>query len=214
MEGASRFERKARETEARIVAAAAELALERGARGVTMDDIAERADVARRTLFNRFASKEAVLAAVCAPILTHAIELADERLRRKGSEGRWADVVSVCLALWERWGRALSLLGQLGFRELPTLAPLHDEYLSRFRALLSRGSRASLSLSSKIVYRCFVPLLLALEGEKDLCGRFSSMLASLLDRAVQDGAEEGAAAGAVARERSAARAEPQTGRKE
>lgn len=52
-------------TERRIVACAQELTLERGLDGFTMDDLAEAAEVSRRTLFNYFPSKlDAVLGGV------------------------------------------------------------------------------------------------------------------------------------------------------
>ena len=44
-----------------IVGAAERLFLNRGFGGVSMDDLAEEADVARRTLYNQFASKEDIL---------------------------------------------------------------------------------------------------------------------------------------------------------
>ena len=43
-----------------IVEAAARLFLERGFGSVSMDELAEAADVARRTLYNQFASKEEI----------------------------------------------------------------------------------------------------------------------------------------------------------
>ncbi|MFE0415673.1 TetR/AcrR family transcriptional regulator [Streptomyces tendae] len=50
-------------TRSRILEAARELFYARGYARTTMDDIAARADVARRTLFNHFPAKQAMLAA-------------------------------------------------------------------------------------------------------------------------------------------------------
>jgi TetR/AcrR family transcriptional regulator of autoinduction and epiphytic fitness len=58
IEGGSKARRRgSRET---IVAAAERLFLERGFGSVSMDDLAEAAGVARRTLYNQFASKEEI----------------------------------------------------------------------------------------------------------------------------------------------------------
>lgn len=51
-------ERKARETQLGIERATLELALENGLANVTIEHIAERADISSRTFFNYFASKE------------------------------------------------------------------------------------------------------------------------------------------------------------
>lgn len=56
--------RKAREARSRIAAAGLRLMLERGYDATTLDDIAEAADISRRTFFHYFPSKEAILQAV------------------------------------------------------------------------------------------------------------------------------------------------------
>lgn len=52
-----------------IVDAAAALIRETGGAGFTVDELAARADVARRTVFNHFASVEDIVTAVCVDIL-------------------------------------------------------------------------------------------------------------------------------------------------
>jgi AcrR family transcriptional regulator len=54
-------ERKRAETHARIQAEALRLFLERGFEATTLDDIAEAADVSRRSLFHYFESKEEIV---------------------------------------------------------------------------------------------------------------------------------------------------------
>lgn len=56
-------ERKKRATRAALSAAALQLSVERGADAVTIDDIAARVDVAPRTFFNYFSSKEEAILA-------------------------------------------------------------------------------------------------------------------------------------------------------
>jgi AcrR family transcriptional regulator len=53
--------RRRQERRDRVLAAALELFVERGYDNTTMDEIAERADVARATVFNHFARKSAIL---------------------------------------------------------------------------------------------------------------------------------------------------------
>ncbi|SED81868.1 TetR/AcrR family transcriptional regulator [Ruania alba] len=59
-------ERKRAETRARFARTAFELASERGLDGFTVDELAEATDVARRTFFNHFTSKEEAVSHVVA----------------------------------------------------------------------------------------------------------------------------------------------------
>lgn len=56
--------RKRRQTKQRIVAAALSLFLERGYEATTIDAIADAAEIARRTFFHYFDSKEAIIVAM------------------------------------------------------------------------------------------------------------------------------------------------------
>lgn len=76
----SRRERRAREMRRKILTAALELFTERSFDEVTVEEIADRADVARGTVFNHFASKES---------LCHAMgELQIDALHEAIAEGR------------------------------------------------------------------------------------------------------------------------------
>lgn len=83
---------KQEETRRRIVRCAQRLCLARGFDGFTLDELAEEAEVSRRTLFNYFPSKvDAVLGGAEAPDL-HGPELAEVTTRfREGPRGRLID---------------------------------------------------------------------------------------------------------------------------
>lgn len=59
---------------AAIVAAAQELIAERGGLSFSVDELAERADVARRTIFNHFTGLDDVLLTVCAKTLSVLVD--------------------------------------------------------------------------------------------------------------------------------------------
>ncbi len=190
-------ERKKRESRERIIAAAAALFIERGARAVSLDEVAEAAQVARRTLFNYFPSKEELLHATAAPMLEEAVELCDAILGREraGREALGLDeVIELCLGLWRSWGRRLSLLYSMDLGESERLAKLHERYVARFRQLVSAalasdaGARPSSRAAGRIVYRCFVPLLLALDdgatAPAELERRFAAGMRGLIKGAV------------------------------
>lgn len=73
-----RRDRKKREVRERILAAAAALFREKGFDGVSMDEIAEVADVARKTLFNHVQSKEAAVVALVEQLIYHNREVWSE----------------------------------------------------------------------------------------------------------------------------------------
>ncbi len=179
-----RTEQKKREVRQRIVEAATGLFIERGSRAVLMDDIAVVADVARRTLFNHFATKDDLVRAVSEPVLQEAVRLADEAAALPGDPTD--RVIALCLALWKSCGRRLGLIYATDFADSPELGALHKRFLASFRKLAApTGSDRPTTggLSSKIVYRCFVPLLLALDGAADLEPRFERGMRGLLEGA-------------------------------
>lgn len=77
--------------EQRIVAAALELIAERGISAVTMSAVAERAGVARQTLYNHFADVDTIMAAVYERHLAEAIAQLRQVLEAvRGPEARLA----------------------------------------------------------------------------------------------------------------------------
>lgn len=75
----SRMERKKEETHNRIITAAVGLFNQRGLEAVTMEQIAEAADIAKGTLYNYFPAKEAIISAY---LQRSFAERNDDRLSR------------------------------------------------------------------------------------------------------------------------------------
>ncbi len=175
----NRTERKKRETRNKIIESASDLFIERGARSVSMDEVAERADMARRTLFNHFETKDALLYAVAAPVLEDAIVLAGERLAL--DRVALDEVLNLCFALYVRYGRRLELLYSFEFGDSPALADLHGRYMRIFGQLVQKAAGDMDSRAfGKLVYRVFVPLLRSLEGDVDIERRFHQGMKALI----------------------------------
>jgi AcrR family transcriptional regulator len=80
-----RRERRKRELRDRIYQTARELFLARGFEAVTVEQIAEAADIAPATFFNHFQSKNAVLAQMTSEVSERLQTLLDEQLERAAS---------------------------------------------------------------------------------------------------------------------------------
>jgi AcrR family transcriptional regulator len=93
----SRRERKKERVRRQLYRAALELFPERGYDGTSVQEICDRADVAKGTFFNYFPSKEHVLLAY-----HDEIKLDVLRALEGGSFGSAADAVGACFAAWAR----------------------------------------------------------------------------------------------------------------
>jgi TetR/AcrR family transcriptional regulator, cholesterol catabolism regulator len=97
--GTGRRERHKQQTRERIIAAAAASFAEQGFDGTTVDDIAERADVARATVFNYFSDKQELLRAYLGQRGTRLRALlTDEAAREQDSAARLARLLDTLAA--------------------------------------------------------------------------------------------------------------------
>jgi TetR/AcrR family transcriptional regulator, transcriptional repressor for nem operon len=148
--GAPRTER-GRRTRERILQAAAELVAERGAAGVSLDDVGSRAAASRSQLYHYFEDRDdlirAVVAATCDAVLDGQDELLEQLDSWAGIE-RWMDaLVAMQLERQARGGCPLgSLAGQLAERDPQVRAALEDGFerweqrvRAGLEALLERG---------------------------------------------------------------------------
>jgi len=69
-----------------ILDAAAALLDAKGVAGFTVDELAERADVSRRTVFNHFASVDDLVVAVCSEVLGDVVEEFEAQTRAPGDD--------------------------------------------------------------------------------------------------------------------------------
>ncbi len=165
-------ERKKRRTRAQIVSAAMRLFAERGYQGTTVADIAAAADIAPRTFFAYFPSKEAVVFHQVDEDVTSLARALRERregesamdaLRRWIEEqfGRWDDETGADVAVRKRL-----------CREEPALAQFDRSVMSRFEELLREAVAVDLGepadgLRPRLVAAAATAALGSLEGSLD-----------------------------------------------
>jgi AcrR family transcriptional regulator len=122
----------ARATYRRIMDAAKALFVERWYDEVTLEQVAEHADVSKQTVLRRFGSKEALFAAV-------ADELAERQTARlaRVPEGDLAKAAAALTAEHERSGLTTIRLAALEHR-FPALAPVLEQGRKRRRAWIEQ----------------------------------------------------------------------------
>lgn len=119
-----RRERKKLETRRALASAALHLAAERGPDQVTIEDIAEAADVSVRTFFNYFSSKEEAIIGWDAAGLTDAAAKLLERPAEESPLEAMRNVVHEFIENAPDWADERALRHRL-VREHPSLLPRH-----------------------------------------------------------------------------------------
>ncbi len=104
----SRRERRKEETRQRIIATALELMQEKPFDQITVEEIAERADVAKGTFFLYFPTKEHLLHAYMEEMIEDVYEFL-EQLQPETAESQWEVVRQVMLFIASRDGISLAL---------------------------------------------------------------------------------------------------------
>jgi AcrR family transcriptional regulator len=138
-----RRERKKLETHRALSTAARELALARGLDGLTVEEIADAADVSVRTFFNYFSCKEEALVGVEPAVLA---ELGAELEERPADESPLEALKAVLASgvddveeAMRRWSLRTELV-----RRHPSLLPRHLAALAEIEAALVRALAARL----------------------------------------------------------------------
>jgi AcrR family transcriptional regulator len=164
-----RIERKKSRTREAIKSAAIALATERDFRMVSLENIADRADVARGTIYNLYEGKDALLREIVAPLMRRLADRASE-LVAKGKVP--LDDLTGILA--EAWGEDRGSLGLMLRVRGPEMKALEDDHRAVMDAFVAAfGSLAEAprlrvgkaAEAARLLFRVAVPALEALDPE-------------------------------------------------
>src|SRR5215470_3053897 len=143
-------QRKRRETRAALSQAAIRLCIQRGWENVTVDEIAEAANVSPRTFRNYFSTKAEAVAAVH---LERMLRIADELRARPADEQLWTAITNSVCAQFESPGQKGKKVKDAGrwkmdrIRLLLTEPAIHGEVL---KASASAQSELAKAISERI----------------------------------------------------------------
>ncbi|MBN2656188.1 MAG: TetR/AcrR family transcriptional regulator [Spirochaetales bacterium] len=171
-------------TNRKLMESAITLFLEKRSANVSMDDIADKAAVARRTLFNHFPSKEILVLRITSPILEGGLHYLEE-------VNRWEyvsidEIINLFLYLWKNHGSNLNLLYAVDFEDFQDLKDLHGKYVREYMKAFGKIADWPAELDEKkkeiaiLLFKVFVNILNALDGMGDLDKRFNSAMKSML----------------------------------
>jgi AcrR family transcriptional regulator len=124
----------------RLIEAAQEVAAEEGLSGLTLQAVADRADVALRTVYNHFSSRDELVAAALADLAVAARQAsADIDVTGVDARAQLRGFIGQCAATYLAQGRGLDAL--MGAIELPDVREVIDEVRSWRRRRITQMVR-------------------------------------------------------------------------
>ena len=151
-------------TRDRIVDVAARRFAAAGIDAVSLDQIAEEADVARGTLYSHFESKGELVSAVVEPVLRMAVDEISAVSRLDSRDGL-ERLLRIYLALWRRNAAALRIADKAQDAPVGNVGTLHRSFLRGVLRVFEQAHQAGIlrcqspELAGHIVRRVAVPLL-------------------------------------------------------
>ncbi|MBN2793945.1 MAG: TetR/AcrR family transcriptional regulator [Clostridia bacterium] len=168
-----------------ILSVAAELMAIHGTSGVSLEDIAKHADVARKTIYNHFENKEALILEMVVPVCDHAknyLKAANE-IRNMTLDYIW----TYCIELWEDKSLYAILLHRVNPQDLTDMDEYEHGFIYVFLELLKRIPELSqlemkkLKVLAKVIYHTYIPLLQSLSSLENYDHLFRKAMTGLMN---------------------------------
>ncbi|PKL39919.1 MAG: hypothetical protein CVV44_06770 [Spirochaetae bacterium HGW-Spirochaetae-1] len=167
--GISRTEKRKIRNNRHIMDVAIDLFADRGIDNVSLEEIAEKADVARATLYNHFANKQELLQKIMKPIFDEGNAYIQEVLSVNTSI-RIDKILLMCVALWKNYRNPLRLAYRIKHEQMGPVMEEYNTFITNFMYLFEKSREKRLfrfkspQLTAFVVYKTFVPLLESIES--------------------------------------------------
>jgi len=180
----TRMTRRRDKIHSEILEVASKLICEKGSAAVSLDEISRYADVARKTVYNHFENKEALIHELVMPICDHAKEylIKLDSVNTPSLDDLW----NYCLELWEVKELNAALLYQITEEDYSHIKESRQGFIYVFSKMLERISEYS-HLSAKeiasvaeIIYDTYVPLLLHLSNQDSYHQKFRRAMTGMI----------------------------------
>ncbi|MBI9012643.1 MAG: TetR/AcrR family transcriptional regulator [Clostridiales bacterium] len=183
MKTMNRTEKRKLETREHIKAVAIEMLKQSRSTELKMEQVALKADISRKTIYNHFSNKENLLSDIINPILSFCIESVKEIDVK--TEINISDITDLCIKFYNMYGSKLNLMYNIDFKDLHDSYDLHKEYTQLFIGLFKKIDDLSYTQieyrqAAFIVFKTFVPLLNTLSNNENKEALFSNAIYGLL----------------------------------
>jgi len=179
----SRKECQKSRTRAKIVTAAIEEFSTKGVSGVPFDSIAQKADIARRTLYYHFRSKNELLHAIIDPRLEAAIA---EIRKFRDKQAELSEIAIFCLRFWKADPFLSVLSRRLKEEKIFDFSVLQNQFLNEFKMLLSDMKEKEKlrfedeNINIRLIFFSLFPLLEIISTEHDYEQKFINIFITML----------------------------------
>lgn len=167
-----------------ILKVAADLMGIHGTSNVSLEDVAKQADVARKTIYNHFENKEALILEMVIPICDHAKNYLAEV--RSIGDLTLNHIWTYCLELWRDPSLYAILLSRVSPEDLTQIDEYESGFIFVFLELLklipelSSVSASQLNIMAKIIYQTYIPMLQCLSELENYEALFRSSMSGLI----------------------------------
>lgn len=150
-----------------ILDVASRIISEKGASNITFEALSIEADVARKTIYNHFENKSALLDELIFPICEHAREYLIAKTEKK--QGELDDIWDYCIELWRDQSLNAALLYQITEQDYPQINEIKIGFLILFKKFLMRidGFKSldetDIAILADTIYTSYLPLLRSLK---------------------------------------------------
>jgi len=168
-----------------ILETAARLIAEKGSQTVSLEEIAKEADIARKTLYNHFNNKEAIIDELILPVCNHARDYLMKV--DQSNHASLEDIWTYCLELWKEDDFKIKLLYKVSIEDYAHINESKHGFIILFMKLLKRISTfqnmtdVELKTFSDIIYATYMPLLQSLGNKKGYEKTFRTGMTGLIE---------------------------------
>lgn len=168
-----------------ILETASELICERGSTAVSLEEISKYADVARKTIYNHFESKSALIQELVMPLCYHAMDRLAE-MKEEGNISR-EDIWQYCLELWEDRSLKAHIFYHVNPSDYADFEENKHGFVYVFTTMLSlikefeHLDQNQLEMLGMLIYKTYIPLLESLQELERMEEMFINGMNGLLD---------------------------------